>query len=395
MLSGMTISAPAEDDVEALASVLGLALHFVGGSAREWMAMLGPANFRAVKLGDRVVADLGLIEMGQWFGGACVPLAGVTAVGVAPDARGGGIGSALLRHTLEELRARGLPLSALYPATLPVYQRAGYERAGVRLTYELPIHAIDTVERGLDLIPIATGDYDEVYRLYEARARLTAGNLARPAWLWQRKLEPKDQPVFRYLVARDGQAEGYVVFTQGSRTEPVTVLDACTLTPAAGRRLLTLFAGYRSTVEHLVWSGGPLDPFIYLLREQLAGGLRTHVTITRAFDWMLRLVDVPAALQARGYPPGPRADLHLDVRDDLLPTNSGPIVLTVEDGHGQVRPGGAGHLRLGVRELAAIYTGFMAPAEVRALGAIEGSPDTLALAGAIFAGPRPWLADMF
>ena len=110
---------------------------------------------------------------------------------------------------------------------------------------------------------------------------------------------------------------------------------------------------------------------------------------------MLRLVDVPAALQARGYPPDLHADLHLDVRDDLLPANSGRIVLTVEDGHGRVRPGGAGHLRLGVRELAAIYTGFMAPAEVRALGAIEGSADALALAGAIFAGPRPWLADMF
>jgi predicted acetyltransferase len=301
----------------------------------------------------------------------------------------------MLRASLAELHTEGTPLAALYPATLPFYQRAGYERAGQRITYELPLDAIGVDEQGIELVPVPAGHYDEIYRAYEQRARRASGNLARPEWMWRNKLEPKDRKTFRYLVTRDGQTEGYVVFTQGGRTDPLTVLDVCALTPAAGRRLLAFFAGYRSMVETLTWNGGPFDPFVYLLKEPLVAANRSRVKVVRSLDWMLRIVDVAGALTARGYAPGLQAELHLEVRDDVLPSNNGRFVVAVADGDARVRPGGAGRIRLGVRELAAIYTGFMAPAELCALGDVDAPDADLALMGAAFAGSRPWIADMF
>src|SRR5262245_41049785 len=109
------------------------------GGMRDWMGLLGVGNVRAVRVEGRVVAGLGLIWMGQWFGGVSVPMVGVTAVGVAPEQRGRGVGIGMLEAMLSEVRAAGVPLSALYPATQTFYQRAGYERAGQRVTYELPI----------------------------------------------------------------------------------------------------------------------------------------------------------------------------------------------------------------------------------------------------------------
>lgn len=395
MRPALAIRPPQTDEVDTLDAVLGMALHFPLGGMRERITILGPDNFRAVLLDGRIIAGFGFVRMGQWFNGARVPLVGLTAVGVVPEYRGSGIGSLMLRRALEELQAEGSPLSALYPATLPYYQRVGYERAGVRVTYELPLEAIDVREQTLDLVPLEPGQYEALYRIYEQRARRTAGNLDRPAWIWQQKLEPKDRQAFRYLVARDGHSEGYVVFTQGGRSDPLTVLDVCVLTPEAGRRLLTLFAGYRSMVEHVIWSGGPFDPFVYLLGEQLTAGSRSRVRIIRALDWMLRIVDIAGALSMRGYPPGLNAEVHLDIVDNLLPVNNGRFVLEVADGRGVVRPGGQGRIRLGIRELAALYTGFMAPAELRTLGVVDASDEQLALAGVLFAGPRPWIADMF
>jgi predicted acetyltransferase len=72
--------------------------------------------------------------------------------------------------------------------------------------------------RKLDLIPFAEERYEEVKRLYAERARRSAGNLDRPAWIWEKRLAPKDQPCFRYLVMNGAQAEGYVIYTQGGRT---------------------------------------------------------------------------------------------------------------------------------------------------------------------------------
>lgn len=390
----LEISPPHENEDEALDRVLSTALHFPG-SIGDWLARIGRENFRAVRRQGRIVAGVALAPMGQWFGGTRVPMVGINGVGVAPDQRGSGVGTAMMAAILEELHAAGTPLSVLYPATLRFYQRNGYERAGYRYTYELPLDAIDARDQGLTLEPVEPPHYEALYQLYEQRARRSAGNLDRPAWMWRLRLEPKDRQPFRFIVRRNGEAEGYVVYVQANRSEPVTVLDHCVLTPAAGRQILALFAGYRSMVEHLVWSSGPNDPLLYLLGENLSGGERGRARIVRPFEWMLRIADVPAALQARGYPPEIRADVHFDVRDDLLAANNRRWVLQISGGKGEAQEGGTGRVRLGIRELAALYTGFMAPAELRAIGAIEATDEDLALIGAIFAGPRPWIADMF
>ena len=53
---------------------------------------------------------------------------GIAAVAVAPEHRGSGIGSRLLRVTLQEGRERGFPLSCLYASTQPLYRRLGFDR---------------------------------------------------------------------------------------------------------------------------------------------------------------------------------------------------------------------------------------------------------------------------
>ena len=62
--------------------------------------------------------------------------------------------------------------------------------------------------------------------------------------------------------------------------------------------------------------GGPMDPLLLLMREQ-------DYQVKLLFHWMLRVLDVPAALEARGYPAGVSGTLHLEVEDELFPENRG------------------------------------------------------------------------
>ena len=80
--------------------------------------------------------------MTQWWHGRAVPMAGVAGVKVAPEARGGGVGRALTAAVLAEIEARGYPLSALYPATAPLYRSFGYEIAGGRYQVTLPSRSL-------------------------------------------------------------------------------------------------------------------------------------------------------------------------------------------------------------------------------------------------------------
>jgi len=300
----------------------------------------------------------------------------------------------MIRLMLEELYEEGTPLSSLYPATLPFYQRGGYERAGQRINYELALDAIDVRQSSAELAPVTAEDYPIIYNLYERRAGLSSGNMDRPAWWWKLKLESEEHMLFRYLLVQDGAPVGYLIYRQSDRQSPITLVDVCTLTPEAGRRVLALLAAHRSIVETVTWWGAPFDPLVMLLREPLVAVARPRVKNVISLDWMLRLVNVPKALTARGYPSGVSAALHLDVRDDVLP-NSGRMVLEVAGGRAEVNAGGEGRIHVHVRDLASIYSGYMSPAEVSTLGTLSTSEADLALMGAVFASPRPWLADMF
>lgn len=377
---------PEATDIDGMNAVLQQALHNEGMA--NWTAALGHERMRVVRRGDRVVAGLGVIPMGHFFGGANVPAAGVTAFGVVPDQRGSGVGLWMLQQMLNEQRAKGIPLATLYPATTAFYRRSGFERAAQRIIYELPTAAIGVRDYTLAAEPIEADRYDQLKAVYTRRAAQSAAWIDRPDFYWQRVLEPKDRITHTFGVFRAGVAEGYVSFFQSPWNEPLIVRDLVALTADAGRRLLTLLADHRSMVQTVRFPGGPNDPLLFLMPEQ-------KQTVYSSLDLMLRILDVPAALTARRYTPGFRGEFHLAITDELFVDNTGHFVLQIADGHGHAERGGNGSIQLHIRDLAALYSGYYTPLELVQASNIITDETSLALATLAFSGPRPWLPDMF
>ena len=80
--------------------------------------------------------------------------------------------------------------------------------------------------------------------------------------------------------------------------------------------------------DHLDWEGPAADPLLLLVTEQ-------DYSVPYFEQWLLRMLDVPAALAARGYPKGVSGEVHLAVLDDMLPANDGPVILSVANGRGR------------------------------------------------------------
>lgn len=356
-----------------------------------WQRQAGLDCFRVVRVAEEIASGMGMLRMGQWFGGRSVPTAGIVAVVVAPEHRGGGVASFMMRSALEEMRADGLALSVLYASTQLVYRRVGYEQAGVSIGYRIPLATLPTRDKSLTVRAATPADEPAMHRLYTERARQTNGNLDRHPVQWEWLLRERP-PVNTYVVEREGVAEGYVVY--GQRTGPrdtgkvIRARDLVATTPAANRRLLAFLADHRRVAEHLAWHGPAADPITFQIPEQ-------DYTVSHVEQWLLRILNVPAALAARGYPAGVTAEVHLAVRDDVLPENDGPVVLAVADGRAEVRPGGDGRVTLDVRGLAPLYSGYLSPAALKSIGALNGPDEDLARLATIFAGPGPWMPDNF
>jgi predicted acetyltransferase len=380
-------------DREALVPILSHAFGFPAAEVPAWLERAGHENVRVGRRGDEVAGGLIVIPMGQFFGGRSVPMTGIAGVAVAPWARGSGVGTRMMRAVVRELHDAGVALSTLFPATVPLYQRAGYERAGGRWVtsvrpQELPT-SHDPAVRFAALKDLTDPALREVYTRF---ARPRDGWLDRGPYLWSRLDRPaRGEPRATALMGPDG-LEGYVVsvhkVTDGHDTE-LTVTDLVALTPRAAGAAMALLGAYRSLANEVRWSGAPHDTFTQGLRER-------HHRVTLGDFWMLRLTHVAKALEARGYNPSLRGAVHFTVRDEVIPENGATYRVEVEGGAASVhRVSGPEGVTLDVRALATAYAGFRRVSALARDGLAMGDEASVAFADALFASEGPAMSDGF
>jgi predicted acetyltransferase len=338
-----------------------------------------------------------LHDMRQYWLGRPVGMGGVASVKVAPEHRGRGIGRTLMTELLNLIAERGYPLSALYPATMPIYRSLGWELAGGRHQFSVPARALrglaepDKAARGGGAghqdVPVRRAGAADVATVVGviADSHLTARDAGPLTWdegpaaQWLGRAD-----LYSYLAGDDG----FAAYRWAGGDLWVERVHA--RTPETLRALWSVIASHSSTTDRVSGRTGPDDPFWWLTRERDA-------TIIRRSMWMLRVVDAAAAIAARGFPSGVTASVPLEVHDQNRPANSGHWRLTVAGGTGTLTPNGGvpspGTLALGPRGVAALYAGTPV-AKLRLAGlASGGSPESDAALDAAFAATSFMLDD--
>ncbi len=385
---------PPRDRAEALAFLdfAAPALLAPRSGAEAFLDREGLEPMRILLENGRIVAGLSMRSMAQYFGAQAVPSLAFRMVAVEPGSRGRGVATALLRAALEEGRAAH-PIAMLYPATVGFYRNLGFEEAGHYMRVELPTREFpdgQSARAAVRELPVTEVPLDDLalHALYEADAAKGAGAFVRDAWLWNRLLRPivPGPDRMAYLFGPPGAPEGYLVTAfehqPGGRHGTLLVKDRAFLTARAVQRAQIFLCHHASTLSRVRLEGGVADA--------LLAGLANHTfEIPYTERWMLRLLDPRRALELRGYPASVRAEVHLTVVDPGFEPDALRWVLTVEGGRARTAPGGRGDVVIDARGLAALYTGFQTPADVRLQGYTD---DAEALAG-VFAGPTPALRD--
>jgi predicted acetyltransferase len=385
---------PSEHRAVAQLMVLGL---MVGAKTDEYVERTEPGEFRVMEDGGEITSALRLDRQAQWWLGRALPSAQVLQLATPPQYRGAGHGGRLLAGLLEELHADGVPLATLTPSTFPFYRAAGFEVAGSWTLYEaraehLPKHTDPYRGR-----PVSLDDPAELAEVYRRVAPSRHGALDRGERFWrQLAARTKDKTTAAFVLDGPGGPAGWAVATLEFRPEPapfqtrVEVVDWGCL-PGADAALFALFAGYAPMNGVVAWSGPDPDPAaLYALRDRFA-------RLTDRWHWMLRVVDLPAALQARPWPAGVTGRVDLRVDDPRCPWNTGAWRLELAGGQGRVEPAPATPDAVAdVRGLASLFTGFAGPDDLLRAGLLNGfDPAAVDLLRAAFASPRPWTAEFY
>ncbi len=339
----------------------------------------------------RLMATITQYPFGQFFGGRPVPMGGIGAVVVLPEHRGRGIAASLLGHAIGEMREHGEVVSSLGPATIGVYRRAGWELAGDRCWYSLSTSSLAALEISQSQERRSVrGDHDAMKRVYLRWASARPGSLARPAYLWDQRLE-LDVGSYCYVATRNDAIVGYVIYTQrrGRVGYAITVDDFAALDWDAQRCLWRHLGAHRAQAATVVTQGLVPDSLLLHLEE-------ASVSLVHQHQWMLRILDVRGAIAARGFNFGVQGSVSLHVNDPLVPANNGAWTLDFAEGRGQATAGGAGPIEISANGLAAMYSGLHSARTLAASGLLDGAtPEQVALLDAAFSGPRPAMVDDF
>jgi predicted acetyltransferase len=354
----------------------------------EWIKdaqeFIDDGRFVGVVDGEEVVAAARFWAFQQWWGGRQVPMAGVAGVVVAPEYRGRGVGSKLMRGVLRRTAEKGFPITALYPATTVIYRHLGYEFGGHRYRFSFP--AADLRSLGGKDVRIRRAGPDDAGRLLElvAEAHSTGRSSGPLVWAESKVAEwLEDEDNFGYLAE-----DGFVVYNWDDGDLRVDEIIAGS---EATSRALWATVGSGSSIANTVKAYvAPNDP-VHLLVEHEAD---KHAQLQR---WMLRMVDAPAAIAARGFATGVSLEADLDLDDAELSGNTGRWHLSVAEGSGLLTPSttNGDALRLGARGLAALYAGTPLATLRRSGLAAGGSTSADSAIDTAFAGAPSYMLDYF
>ncbi|MFE2146263.1 GNAT family N-acetyltransferase [Streptomyces sp. NPDC059456] len=392
---------------------LELAFGGVPESAQErdlYRSLTEPGRSLGVWDGETCVGSAGAFSFRLSVpGGALVPAAGVTMVGVAPTHRRRGVLTSMMRRQLDDVRAGGEPLAVLTASEPAIYGRFGYGTA----TYALSV-TVDTTRVRLSL-PAGTDevrlrlvdpqkalpDCEQVYAQLVARR---PGMPARqPGWERFTVLDPEAarggaSPLKCVVAERaDGEVAGYARYRVRADWEPqgpegkVEVADLDALDPAVTAALWRYLFELDLTSTVRAGKRPVDDPLLHLVSD-----IRRSRPSPRD-SLHLRLVDLPAALEARTYA-GP-LDVVMEVEDAFCPWNEGRwrLVCDAQGAARCMRTADPADLELSVRELGSAYLGGITLSSLAAAGRVrELVPGALTAASRAFTSDvSPWLPHGF
>jgi predicted acetyltransferase len=333
-------------------------------------------------------------------GGAILPMAAVTAVGVRTDHRRRGALTGLMRLQLAGCAAAGDVFATLHASEPTIYGRFGYgigtrvrimrvRPARARVRPEVPTSGtvrLLSKDEALTLLP-------EAYpRLQQARAGMMGRS---PAW-WALNYERRMEHGYFRVAAHfrpDGEIDGFVGYRPGPFPSDdvragaaIGVLDFTAAGQEATSDLWRFLLDIDLIEEVTVYMRPMDDPLEAMLVDLFA--VRTELDD----ELWVRVLDVPTALAGRTY--GAADPVVIEIVDPLLPTNSGRYLISPQ---GTERTGAPAALTMTVETLGMIYLGTWRPSALASIGRLTATdPGALPAADRLFATDRPaWCGSLF
>ena len=397
--------------MEEMCAAFGPIWHYFGrlqpsvDQIKHFARVMDPSRALAGFDGESIVAGAASFPFDLTVPGGQVRAAGVTVVGALPTHRRQGYLGAMMRALIDGARTREEPVAVLWATEDTIYGRFGYGMASMAAEIDVlrehtaPFGRLDVAAR-TRLVPLGEAEPLIAPDLRARRASDEPGMFVRtPAWWQDRVLTDPDwrrgnSGFLRCAVLEiGGKPSAYAfyrvhqMFERGNSSGSVFVVEAMGDTPAATQAIWR-FLFDMDWLARLKAIYLPLDhPMLLSLKNP-----RRLNFLVREGLWV-RLIDLPAALSARGYATDDA--IVIEVTDPFCRWNTGRWRIARRQRRTHAG-GGRSRLRRRLARVRLSRRVQLRGTPARALRVTQLREGALARADAMFHSDRkPWCPELF
>lgn len=343
-------------------------------------------------LDDEPVAKVAITPMTMNVRGSVMPMGGICGVASMPVARRGGHIRALMSHSIEQMHADGMAVSALYPFKASYYEMFGYagwqvpmwariNPAGLAPYIKLPKH-------GKIQHRLSTDAKEDLYTFQQAAQQRFHGM----STLGRARFDNgvADYPTWFMSVHEGDEITGGIVFKIDLKKEVMEAHSVYWLTMNAKLHILDFMGRHVDQVKQIRM------PILENEQPNLWITDDGHISLLSAEDysWGAPMARIVTLSGLNGIPAGD-GEATISVTDPQAPWNTGTWTLRSNGGELHITEGGQSGGEVSINGLSAMLFSGLDPRTLPHRNWGEVNPETATALQSIFPPVTPYLHELF
>ena len=337
--------------------------------------------------GENLVSQIAVYPLDMNIYGTTRSIGFVTSVCTYPEYTGHGIMKRLMRRSLEDMREKKQSFAMLFPYSIPLYRRFGYEIISNKISYTVKDRQIPAKAQAPGYVRRVGWENRDFMELHAKFASITHGCLYRNALAWEEywRWDEDDTNVAVYYNVKDKPC-GYMVYL--IKNDIMHIKEMVYLNREAQKGLWEYIHAHDSMIDEVHGSTYFSEPIAFEMDDgDIKESIRPYA-MGRIIDVEDFLADYPCD------PDGGTLCIELEIEDSLLPWNDRTFNVRFADGHCTMTHEPAEyHLKMGIGTFTTLLLGYKTAERLYELERIEGREEAVERLDDVLFHKIPYISD--
>jgi len=311
----------------------------------------------------------------------------VTSVCTYPEYTGHGIMKRLMHQSLEHMRDRKQSFAMLFPYSIPLYRRFGYEIISNKISYTVKDRQIPAKAKASGFVRRVDWENTDFMNLHTKFAAMTHGCLFRNGLAWEEYWRwDEDDTVVAIYYSPSGEPSGYMVYL--IKDDVMYIKEMIYLDHEAQEGLWEYIHAHDSMIDEVRGNSYYNEPIAFELED---GDIRE---VIRPYI-MGRIVDVEQFFA--GYSCAPEANgicFAFEIRDDFLAWNQQTLGIRFLEGRCMISDSAPDYtVSLSIATLTTLLLGYKTAVKLYRMGRLGCDFETAVQLDKVLLHEFPYISD--